>query len=164
MWRASRAPTAPGRNATRKRGPITRAPKPTHTHSNTTSAPFGANSNKSAKPTARLRNPHNTLITGDDSPTPDGEANGVWNQFPLILERNGERHSPKTVRRRIAASKCTRGRLDIIGSLSFEVRPSRRSRLDSPADEETGKSGADEDCHNCAPDLHRHDERQVDLR
>jgi hypothetical protein len=32
------------------------------------------------EPTARLRNPHSTLTTGDDSPTPGGEANGVWNQ------------------------------------------------------------------------------------
>ena len=45
---------------------------------------FGENSNSSAKPTARLRNPQSTLTRGGDSPTPGGEANGVWNQAPLI--------------------------------------------------------------------------------
>ncbi len=50
-----------------------------------------------------------------------------------------------------------------MGSLLFEGARRGGQRRASPADEETGERGADEDRHNRAPDLHRHDEGQVDL-
>ena len=36
------------------------------------------------KPHRQIKEPHRILITGEDSPTPGGEANGLWNQWPLI--------------------------------------------------------------------------------
>ena len=60
------------------------APRLTNAHSTTTSAPLGAKANRSAKPTARLRKPQSTLTMAEDLPTPGGEANGVWKEWPLI--------------------------------------------------------------------------------
>ena len=47
-----------------------------HTPIRESSAPLGAKANRSATPIARLREPHNTLTSGEDSPTPGGDANG----------------------------------------------------------------------------------------
>ena len=45
---------------------------------------FGGKLEQKREANGELRNPHSTLTTGEDSPTPGGEANGVWNQAPLI--------------------------------------------------------------------------------
>ena len=47
-------------------------------------SPFRGKLEQKREADRELRNPHNTLTTGEDSPTPGGEANGLWNQWPLI--------------------------------------------------------------------------------
>ena len=46
--------------------------------------PFRGKFKQKREAVTKLRNPHSTLTTGEDSPMPGGEANGVWNQAPLI--------------------------------------------------------------------------------
>src|ERR1700750_597749 len=111
---------------------MTSAPKPTNTHSRTTSAPFGPNSNRSAKPTARLRNPHSTLMTGEDSPTPGGEANGGLE--PVAADTLNEVRD--AIRQKQSGDELQRvsgpGEARHQGLAVVRGKPSRGSRLDRP--------------------------------
>jgi len=46
--------------------------------------PFRGKLEQKREADGEIEEPHSTLTTGEDSPTPGGEANGVWNQAPLI--------------------------------------------------------------------------------
>jgi hypothetical protein len=53
--------------------PSNKAPAPTTSHP---AQPIGQKNRSSTATATRFPNPHNTLVTGDDSPTPGGFANG----------------------------------------------------------------------------------------
>jgi hypothetical protein len=46
--------------------------------------PFGREFEQKCETDGEVEKPHRTLTTGEDSPTPGGDAKGVWNQAPLI--------------------------------------------------------------------------------
>ena len=62
--------------------PASRAPSPTESTSSVRPGENSPTPLNSVYPATKFAIPQITFTTGEDSPTPGGEANGLWNRWP----------------------------------------------------------------------------------